>query len=171
MSMNSLRRMSYWTVVLAICLGLGACGNRGKTSEQESLNENDTVVATTHENGQKKDSTIYGVSSEFGMSTFTLISKDGDTINVMRTGEDGSDAQIAGDLNEGQYYAMTLRDGGESLSRLVNLTQLRKFTDKFSISNARVVLETAKGNDTVTITRLDDHAFTAKGKLGTYNYR
>jgi len=87
------------------------------------------------------DSTIYGVSDEFGMSTFTLISDKGDTLNVCRTAEDGTDGAIYGDLTEGDRYAMTTRDNNEAIGVLINLTQLERHVKNYKITNGQLLID------------------------------
>ena len=100
------------------------------------------------------DSTIYGTSDEFGMSTFTLISDQGDTLYVTRTANDGTDGKIYGDLKEGERYAMTTRDGGEAIGVLINLTQLERHIKDYEICNGKLIVQ----GDTVVIEELDDKA-------------
>lgn len=87
------------------------------------------------------DSTIYGVSDEFGMSTFTLISDKGDTLNVCRTAEDGTDGAVFGDLTEGDRYAMTTRDNNEAIGVLINLTQLERHLKNYKITNGQLFID------------------------------
>ena len=61
------------------------------------------------------DSTIYGVSDGFGMSTFVMQDSLGNYYEVMRMADDGTYGQIYGSLSEGQKYAMTVRQGGTTL--------------------------------------------------------
>lgn len=92
------------------------------------------------------DSTIYGTSDEFGMSTFTLISDKGDTLNVCRTANDGTDGAIYGDLNVGERYALTTRDGGEAIGVLINLSQLQRHVKNYKIVNGQLFVDGKPAN-------------------------
>ena len=125
---------------------LTACNSKkGESNIPNTTNEAaaDTIVAE-----QVADSTIYGTSGEdFGMSTFCLITDKGDTLQLCRTANDGSDAQIYGSIEYGGRYAMTTRDNGESLGVLINLTELDKKLKDYEICNGKLVVN----GDTVAI--------------------
>lgn len=128
---------------------LSAC-NDGKQPAKEP--EAEAEPADTTPAGAEKDSTIYGTSGEFGMSTFTLLADRGDTLYVTRTSQDGIDGKIYGDLIEGDRYALTTRDNGEAIGVLINLSQLERHEKEYKISNGHLIIR----NDTVKIVRLDD---------------
>ena len=125
---------------------LTACNSKkGDNPLPNTTNEAaaDTIVAE-----QVADSTIYGTSGEdFGMSTFCLITDKGDTLQLCRTANDGSDAQIYGSIEYGDRYAMTTRDNGESLGVLINLTELDKKLKDYEICNGKLIVN----GDTVAI--------------------
>lgn len=133
---------------IALALLLATACSRNKTTGNEAGNADslaDTLVAE-----QAADSTIYGTSGEFGMSTFSLINDKGDTLYVTRTAMDGTDGKIYGDLNYGERYAMTTRDNNEAIGVLINLTQLDKQLTDYEIRNGHVVV----GSDTIEIESL-----------------
>lgn len=135
--------------VLASCNG----GNKQTNSGSDPNLKNDTTASE-----QVADSTIYGVSDEFGMSTFTLIADRGDTLYLTRTSNDGTDGRIYGDLKEGERYALTTRDNGEAIGVLINLTQLEKHTKDYQISNGNLIMK----GDTIQIETLNDQEFKTK---------
>ena len=142
-------------IALLVLLCLAGCKKQTTSTEQGGMSDSaaDTIVTE-----QMADSTIYGTSDEFGMSTFTLISDKGDTLNVTRTAEDGTDGKIIGDLAEGQRYAMTTRDNNEAIGVLINLTQLNKHLKNYEIVNGKVVVN----GDTLQIEELSDRTFKTK---------
>lgn len=161
-----MKRTLYLLLAVTL-LSLTAC-NSGKKEQPQS--ETAPAASDTAATEQAADSTLYGTADEFGMSTFTLITDTGDTLEVARTSETatGNDAygRIYGDLNEGDRYAMTTRDGGEAIGVLINLTQLDAFTKSYRIANGTLVLTGAGQPDTVTIDELTDDTFRATGRSG-----
>lgn len=144
--------MKYFaTAIMATLLLTTACRNQNK---QVDSNEGNAAAINDQAAEHMADSTIYGTSDEFGMSTFTLISDQGDTLNVTRTANDGTDGKIYGDLKEGERYAMTTRDGGEAIGVLINLTQLERHVKDYEICNGKLIVQ----GDTVVIEELDDKA-------------
>jgi hypothetical protein len=118
------------------------------------------------------DSTIYGVSDGFGMSTFVMQDSLGNYYEVVRMADDGTYGQIYGSLAEGQKYAMTVRQGGEVLDKLYNLTQLEMFVKEYRILNGTLYLKNEDTWDEVEVKSLDDKNFIAIGKRGKeYNYK
>lgn len=115
---------------------------------------------------EEKDSTLYGVAGDFGMSTFCLITDEGDTILVTRSSEDGVDGIIDGDAQPGDRFCMTVRDGGEVLAHAINLTQLERHTKNYRISNGRLILHPESNPDTVVIDQLDATTFVYDGRQG-----
>lgn len=124
-------------LVLSLIMLLAACQNGQKQQKVVSDTLFGTVATDTT---QAADSTIYGTSDEFGMSTFTLISDKGDTLNVCRTANDGTDGAVFGDLTEGARYALTTRDNGEAIGVLINLTQLEKHVKEYKITNGQLFI-------------------------------
>lgn len=133
-------------------LTLSACHPSGKPAEQESTNDS---TNTTQAEVQKADSTLYGTADEFGMSTFTLITTQGDTLNLTRIDSNGSEGHIYGSLREDERYALVTQDNQTAIKTLINLTQLEKHIKNYSIYNGRLVI----GNDTVQIKKLSDTQF------------
>ena len=124
-------------LVLPMCTGCNGCGKQSADEPADTT----TVAASDSVPG---DSTIYGTSDEFGMSTFSLIADGtGDTLCVMRTASDGTDGQIWGDLDEGSRYALTTRDGGEAIGVLINLTQIETFVakDRYKTLNGHLYID------------------------------
>ena len=143
--------MKYFaTAIMAALLLSTACRNQNRQPGSNAGNTEIKGQAAEH----MADSTIYGTSDEFGMSTFTLISDQGDTLYVTRTANDGTDGEIYGDLKEGERYAMTTRDGGEAIGVLINLTQLERHVKDYEICNGKLIVR----GDTVVIEELDDKA-------------
>lgn len=132
-------------IVLALlaCLVLPLCTGCNGCSKQSGETPADTTAVATGDS-VASDSTIYGTSDEFGMSTFSLIADStGDTLCVTRTASDGTDGQIWGDLDEGSRYALTTRDGGEAIGVLINLTQLETFVakDRYKTLNGHLYID------------------------------
>ncbi|MBO5135529.1 MAG: hypothetical protein J6C15_10300 [Bacteroidaceae bacterium] len=149
----------------ALLLSMAGCGSKSSQSEATKVGKDSLTTATV-----SKDSTLYGTSDEFGMSTFTMITKEGDTLNVTRTAEDGTDGNIYGDLKEGEEYALITRDNNEAIVTLINLTQLNKFVKDYAIHNGHLILKDKNGlPDTVKILQLNKKLFAAQGRE-TYNY-
>ncbi|MGM9688169.1 MAG: hypothetical protein ACI3YD_03890 [Alloprevotella sp.] len=142
------------TALLAGMLLAGLClmSCQQKAKKAETTDE-PLPAASTQPAEQAADSTIYGTSGEFGMSTFTLIADNGDTLNVTRTALDGTDGKVYGDLVEGQRYAMTTRDNGEAIGVLINLTQLEEKVKDYEICNGHLVI---KGDTVDAATLLND---------------
>lgn len=131
----------------------------------DSLVQTDTLSLET-------DSTIYGISGGFGMSTFAMQDSLGNYYEVVRMADDGTYGQIYGSLAEGQKYAMTVRQGGEVLDKLYNLTQLEIFVKEYRILNGTLYLKNEDTWDEVEVKSLDDKNFIAVGKSGKeYNYK
>ena len=131
----------------------------------DSLDQTDTLSLVA-------DSTIYGVSGGFGMSTFVMQDSLGNYYEVMRMADDGTYGLIYGSLSEGQKYAMTVRQGGEVLDKLYNLTQLELYVKDYCILNGTLYLKNEDTWDEVEVKSLDDKNFIAIGKSGKeYNYK
>lgn len=123
--------------------------------------EEDKPVAATVESEKSvvsNDSTIYGTAGEFGMSSFTLISEQGDTLYLTRTSADGTYGKIYGSLEEGAHYALTTCDDGQAIGTLINLTQLDKHLHDYTLCNGSLIL----GSDTMQIDILSDETLTLK---------
>ena len=139
-----------WIVVVALCL----LGCRGEVATE--IGEPEQVVT---------DSAIYGMGGDFGMSTFSLITDEGDTIAVTRTDSLGRDGIIIGDAEPDDRYVMLTDVGRETLVRAINLTQLEKFVgDGCKVANCVVTL----GDDTLEIVYLDTDSLvyaTSDGRL------
>ena len=76
-----MRNTIFALVALCVMAGFAGCGEGkpGSTSGGDSLRVDTSQVA-------ERDSTVYGTSDEFGMSTFTLITDGGDTLYLDRDG-------------------------------------------------------------------------------------
>lgn len=130
-------------------LTLSACQKSNKTNNDKAVNDS---IATVVTDNQVKDSTIYGKADEFGMSTFTLITTEGDTLYLTRTDSNGKDGKIYGSLREDDRYALTTCDNNQAINTLINLTQLEKNVKDYTISNGRLIIN----KDTVEIEKLTD---------------
>lgn len=133
-------------------------------SKKDKQAEPQAVMGIIKQQPEAKDSTIYGVSDEFGMSTFSLITEQGDTLEILREQADGSPAQIAGDVEEGERFAVTLTkvNGENYLNTAINLSLLEQFLKEYKVVNGKLVLN---GNDTVVVEQLTDRVFKAKGRI------
>lgn len=111
----------------------------------------------------EEDTTIYGRSTEFGMSTFALITDDGDTLDL-----DRGEGKIFGNLdNEGDRFALTVCNAGTdeaSVGTAINLTNVEKFTKDYSVFNGKLILS----GDTVQLLDLTLDSLVAKGKEKEY---
>lgn len=135
-----MRKSVLTSILLIICLSFVACN--GKKTQPTVADKDTTTVVDTTADEQVPDSTIYGTSTEdFGMSTFSMVADNGDTLFVCRTSNDGQDAKIYGSVTYGQRYAMTTRDNGESLGVLINLTELNKKLKDYEIVNGKLVVK------------------------------
>lgn len=144
-----------WTSAFAALIICSACQSGKNKTDATTQGDGtiDTIVAE-----QVADTTIYGKSDEFGMSTFTLVSDGGDTLYLTRTSEDGIDGKIYGDLNENQRYALTTRDNNQAIGVLINITQLERHIKDYQICNGNLVIK----GDTVVIEKLNDKEFKTK---------
>lgn len=140
-----MRKYVYFLLLFLVLTASCGGGKSDPSSEKVDSTSLDTI-------SQDNDRTLYGRAGEFGMSTFSLITEDGDTLYLTRTRSDGTEAVIVGSLREGDRYAMTVCDDGEAIERVVNLTQLERRLNQYKIINARVVRE----RDTLNILRLTD---------------
>ena len=142
-------------ILLASMMLAGSCFTscQQKAGNKAGQADGPLPADSTQPAEQAADSTIYGTSGEFGMSTFTLIADNGDTLNVTRTALDGTDGKVYGDLVEGQRYAMTTCDNGEAIGVLINLTQLEEKVKDYDICNGHLVI---KGDTVDAATLLND---------------
>lgn len=176
--MNKIKAFSVRGII--ICLAAAsfcACGNGEKKGSQQEIPtcsiEADLALNTVPE-WEERDSTIYGHSDGFGMSSFTLIGKDGKEYDIALTDDESGNhyGTIYGDKEEEADYAMTTRNDNEALSVLINLSQLNRFPIQYKIYNCHVILISDEGQDLVDIEKLDDQEFIAKGKSGkTYKFK
>ena len=144
--------------IVPTVIALAACTGNNTPAEgsgQDSLTEE-----------QQKDSTIYGRSTEFGMSSFSLITDAGDTIDLNR-----GEGTLWGNLdNEGDRFALTIQGAGTddaSVDVAINLTDVEKFTKDFSVYNGRLILS----GDTVSLIDLTADSLIAKGAKGEYRLK
>ena len=148
-------------VVLSVAVGacISSCGGRPQQSGEKTATDSAVVRMQP-----APDSTLYGVSDEFGMSTFTLITRDGDTLYLDRDHADGSPAHIYGDLDYGAHYALTTADNGQSIETLINVDQLKRYFKQYKLYNGRVVLN--QDRDTVCLVQLSDRFVEYRDKAG-----
>ena len=82
----------------------------------------------------------------------------------VRTRNDGTPAEIYGDLEPGSEYAITTTDNGASLGTAINLTQLKSIVgDDFKIVNGQLYLHPSQQAEAVEIVKLDADSLVAKG--------
>ena len=132
---------------------LGACEHKATPAVEDlPADTADTVALDT----LPADRAFYGQAGDFGMSTFVLISDHGDTVEVTRTADDGTEGIIYGDAQPGdRYYLLTTPDS-QTLVTAINLTLLNRYLSDYNIVNGRLVLRPESGSDTVTIDDLDE---------------
>lgn len=162
--------------LLILVLGgwLSACGGKKDVAPTDNARTDSAGVAAVESapDAQQDRTTIYGMSEEFGMSTFVLRDGSGNLYEVSRTGEDGTYGRIYGDLAEGQQYAMTLQSDSVSIDVLYNLTQLRRFLSDFYIVDGQLVIVADGKSEVVTVDTLNAHQLKATGKSGrVYSYK
>lgn len=155
-----MRTTSILPLLAAALLALAACAGKQAGPPDGADTETPAPPAT------EADSTVYGISGEFGMSTFTLVTDGGDTLCLTRDGADGSMAGICGSLEEGQRYAATLRDSGTALATLVNLGQLERFVTDYALLNGRLVVDRGGGPDTLALVSMDEDSLVLMRKDG-----
>lgn len=156
--MKNLLKLSLFVLAISTV----AC--KGGKTEQAA--EAEDSVAAVADSAVVPDSTLYGTSLEFGMSTFSMATDQGDTLYVTRTASDGTDGKVYGSLEEGKRYAMVTCDGGEAFKVVINLSQLESFTKDYEVRNGLLVLLADGVADTVEVETLTDNAFTARGAGG-----
>lgn len=144
-----------WISTLILILALSACQKNKKSDEVQPVTNTPSDTLVTE---QLPDSTIYGISDEFGMSTFTLISDDKDTLYLTRTASDGTDGKIYGDLKEGERYALTTRENNSAIGVLINVTELKKHVKDYTIQNGNLIID----GKVVEIEKLNDKEFKLK---------
>lgn len=148
--------------LIVLAFSLAAC--KGGKTEPAKVAED--TVAVHVDSAVVSDSTLYGISQEFGMSTFSMVTDQGDTLYVTRTASDGTDGKVYGSLEEGKRYAMVTCDGGEAFKVVINLSQLESFTKDYEVRNGLLVLLQDGEADTVQVETLTDKLFVAKGAKG-----
>jgi len=148
--------------LFVLAISLASC--KGGKTEPAAASED--TLAVTIDSVAVPDSTLYGTSLEFGMSTFSMATDQGDTLYVTRTASDGTDGTVYGSLEEGKRYAMVTCDGGEAFKVVINLSQLETFTKDYEVRNGLLVLLDNGVADTVEVETLTDNLFIAKGAHG-----
>lgn len=134
---------------------IGCRGEQSGQGDGQDSAEVDSVLV---------DTTIYGVSYEFGMSTFSLITDAGDTLELER-----GEGHIHGNLDkEGDRFALTVRGMGTdtaSVATAINLTNVESFVTAYNVCNGQLIFD----GDTVDILDLTTDSLIAQGKK-TYRY-
>lgn len=154
-------------LLFVLFLTVIACG--GKKEGDKPAESKDTTAVVSPAGVPTPDSdtkTVYGVSDEFGMSTFTLVDDAGRTYELSRTAEDGTYGCFYGDVVEGARYALTLSPDSTAVSVAYNLTQLETFTKDYYIVDGQLVLTSGGSPDLVQVETLNARSFRAKGKGG-----
>lgn len=152
-----------------VMLFLTSCGNK----PQQSAPIADTAVTKEQPAppAPSTDSTLYGIEGEDGMSTFTIITNAGDTINLTRTSINGTDGQLSGEKNQGDSFAVTTTDHGQALRTAINLTQLKQFTKRYRIHNGHLYLPTPRGKyERVNIDWLDSDSLVVSSPKGRHHF-
>ena len=139
----------------ATLLALSACQHNSQNGNDKEASDTTAVVST---NSHVSDSTLYGIADEFGMSTFTIVTTKGDTLNLTRTDRLGNDGKIYGSLRDNDQYALTTCDNQKAISVVINLTQLNKHIKDYTICNGKLIIN----KDTVEIEKLTDTVFKYK---------
>lgn len=118
------------------------------------------------------DSTLYGTATDdWGMSTFAVKTADGREVQLVRNHNDGTPAQIYGDLEPGNEYALTTTDNGTALAIAINLTQLKQVVrNGFKIVNGQLLLRRSNVEEPVEILKLDTDSLVAKGQTTVYRF-
>lgn len=142
----------FWTVLLC------NCGNKPEAVK--------VLPMDTDSLSHIADTTLYGVCGESGMSTFCLITDKSDTIYASLTDMDGNYAQVFGDEEEGDKFAIIWKKNEEALVRAINLTQLNSHLDSYLICNGSLVLRNGESRDTVTIKSLDSNGLVVTSASG-----
>ena len=105
------------------------------------------------------------------MSTFAVKTADGREVQLVRTHNDGTSAQIYGDLTPGNAYALTTTDNGTALAIAINLTQLKQVVrNGFKIMNGQLLLRSSNVEEPVEILKLDADSLVAKGQTTVYRF-
>ncbi len=143
--MQSIRKHLPLLLLLATLLSFAACNK--KKGDANTTATADSVHATTVADNAN-DSTLYGkATDDFGMSTFSMVTDQGDTLHLCRTAEDGTDGKIYGSLTYGNRYALTTKDNNTAISVLINLTELDQKLKDYKIQNGQLLVD----GDTVAI--------------------
>lgn len=144
-----------------------ACTPKKSDNTVQSTMDSTEVV---QDSTMTADSTLYGTATDdWGMSTFALKTTDGREVEVVRTRNNGTPAEIYGDLEPGSEYAITTTDGGSSLGTAINLTQLKSIVgDDFKIVNGQLYLHPSKQAEAVEILKLDADSLVVKGTTEVY---
>lgn len=140
-------------IVLTVILFMSGCNQKPVRQAAPAVKDS---VEEEKPRMEEKDSTLYGVAGDFGMSSFCIITDKGDTVLVTRDSESGKDGIIYGDAQPGDRYSLITCDHGEALSSAINLTQLERFTKNYKIMNGHLILDPASTPDTVRIKFLND---------------
>ena len=118
---------------------------------------------------KKSDSPIQNTTDSTAVVQDSTETADGREVEVVRTRNDGTPAEIFGDLEPGSEYAITTTDNGASLGTAINLTQLKSIVgDDFKIVNGQLYLHPSQQAEAVEIVKLDADSLVAKGTTEVY---
>lgn len=156
-----------FSTLMTVMVFLSGCKDRPRTSAEPAAPDSDKVAEPV---AGVRDTTLYGEAGDFGMSTFCLITDEGDTVSVTRDSESGEEGVIYGDAQPGDRFGLLTREHGEALLSAINLTQLERFTKDFKLLNGRVILSSGSHPDTVSIVSLDNDSLIVNGKEGVRKY-
>ena len=157
--------MKHYTLILLGALALTSCKDWWKhdtTSQEENSDSTEVTVPET----LIPDSTIWGhLGEDTGMSALQFITDKGDTMEVYRTSQyTGEDGKLLGDIRElTDHFALTLREGNETLGTAVNASQLERLWkqadtapyDGWKLWNGHIVLSSQQKKEIGIISQLD----------------
>lgn len=115
--------MKHLYYLLFILLLIVSCTGKPSSSEvvDNPETEEDTVVLT----GYLGDGT--------GMSCFEFVTDADDTLYLSRTAEDGTDAEVVGEIKvNSDRYVATLEKGSEELRRIENVSDSEREYNKLN---------------------------------------
>lgn len=144
--MKTLPLLVLLTGVLTLLFGCGGSASKPGTSDSDSI---DSTVHDTLAPPPPADTTIYAKCVGAGHAGMEMLTQDGSDLELtLAEGLDGMPGSLLyGDTEEESRYAFTLRPDGENIDRLINITQLERFTKDYKICNAQLLLPAESDED------------------------